>query len=205
VTEMDLATRLGVSRTPVRQAISRLVVEGLLTSEPHSGLSVTSLDYQQGMELYAIREVLEGTAARWAAQHASSTELAAMAEIVESEPALFDKPQQLLEANRRLHTTIFLAAHNRFLLRSLMQLHVTMALLPSLLAERGRAQEAHHEHLALLAALRARDGEQAESIARQHIRASQQHRVTTLVEKAVVEMGQPGAPNLDLREESVGN
>ncbi|MBN8873512.1 MAG: GntR family transcriptional regulator [Rhodospirillales bacterium] len=189
ITEMELATRLGMSRTPIRYAISRLVFEGLLTSEPQSGLSVTSLDYQQGMELYAMREVLEGTAARWAAQHASPAELAAMSEIIAGEPALFDKPHRLLEANRKLHTAIFLAAHNRFLVRSLTQLHVTMALLPSLLAERDRARDAHREHLALLAALRARDGDKAEALARQHIRASQQHRITSLVSKTSGEMG----------------
>ena len=87
LTETDLAARFGVSRTPVRQAIARLEAEGLLTHEPRRGLTVMRPDHQQVVELYVMREVLEAAAARLAAQHASPTEIGAMAELVAGEPA----------------------------------------------------------------------------------------------------------------------
>ena len=89
-----------------------------------------------------MREVLEGAAARLAAQHASPTEIGAMAELIAQEPALFQEARALAETNQRLHGLLYLAAHNRYLLRSLEQLGATMALLPSLLTVGGRAAQA---------------------------------------------------------------
>jgi DNA-binding GntR family transcriptional regulator len=193
ITEADLAARIGVSRTPVRQAIARLEAEGLLTHEPRRGLTVTRPDHQQVVELYVMREALEGTAARLAAQHASETELAAMAELLETEPALLADAAGLAGLNQRLHGLLYLAAHNRYLLRSLEQLSATMALLPSLLTQGGRAAAAHAEHRALLAALLARDGDAAEAAARAHARAAQRHRLAWLVRTVGVPMAAPGA------------
>jgi DNA-binding GntR family transcriptional regulator len=192
LTETDLASRFGVSRTPVRQAIARLEAEGLLTHEPRRGLTVTRPDHQQVVELYVMREVLEGAAARLAAQHASPTEIGAMAELVAGEPALFADARALAETNQRLHGLLYLAAHNRYLLRSLEQLSATMALLPSLLTLAGRAEAAHAEHSAILAALRARDGDAAEAASRAHARAAQRHRLAWLVRTVGVPLAAPG-------------
>jgi DNA-binding GntR family transcriptional regulator len=193
LTETDLAARFGVSRTPVRQAIARLEAEGLLTHEARRGLTVTRPDHAQVVELYVMREVLEGAAARLAAQHASPTEIGAMAELIAEEPALFQEARALAETNQRLHGLLYLAAHNRYLLRSLEQLGATMALLPSLLTVGGRAAQAHAEHQAMLAALRARDGDAAEAAARAHAQASQRHRLAWLVRTVGVPYAAPGA------------
>jgi len=192
LTETDLAARFGVSRTPVRQAIARLEAEGLLTHEPRRGLIVTQPDHAQVVELYVMREILEGAAARLAAQHASDTELAAMAELIEEEPLAFSDALRLAAINQRLHGLLYLAAHNRYLLRSLEQLGATMALLPSLLTRSGRAEQAHAEHRALLAALLARDGAGAEAAARAHARAAQRHRLAWLVNTLGVPVAAPG-------------
>jgi DNA-binding GntR family transcriptional regulator len=192
LTETSLAERFGVSRTPVRQAIARLEAEGLLTHEPRRGLAVTRPDHAQVVELYVMREVLEGAAARLAAQHASETEVEAMAELVETEPAAFDDARRLAEVNLRLHGMLYLAAHNRYLLRSLEQLSATMALLPSLLTRGGRAEAAHAEHRAILEALRRRDGAAAEEAARAHARAAQRHRLAWMVNTLGVPVAAPG-------------
>ena len=192
LTETDLAARFGVSRTPVRQAIARLEAEGLLTHEARRGLTVTRPDHAQVVELYVMREVLEGAAARLAAQHASPTEIGAMAELIAGEPALFADARALAETNQRLHGLMYLAAHNRYLLRSLEQLGATMALLPSLLTVGGRAAQAHAEHQAMLAALRARDGDAAEAAARAHAQASQRHRLAWLLRTVGVPYAAPG-------------
>lgn len=192
LTETDLAARFGVSRTPVRQAIARLESEGLLTHEARRGLTVTRPDHAQVVELYVMREVLEGAAARLAAQHASPTEIGAMAELIASEPAHFDDARALAETNQRLHGLLYLAAHNRYLLRSLEQLGATMALLPTLLTVGGRAAQAHAEHQAILAALQARNGEAAEAAARAHAQAAQRHRLAWLVRTVGVPYAAPG-------------
>lgn len=192
LTETDLAARFGVSRTPIRQAIAKLEAEGLLTHEPRRGLSVSRPDHAQVVELYVMREILEGAAARLAAQHASETEIAAMEELVAGEPAIFADAPKLAAVNQRLHGLLYLAAHNRYLLRSLEQLSANMALLPSLLTIGGRAQQAHEEHLALLAALRARDGAAAEEAAKAHSRAAQKQRLAWLVQVSGVPLAAPG-------------
>ncbi|TCZ64843.1 GntR family transcriptional regulator [Roseicella aquatilis] len=194
LTETDLAARFGVSRTPVRGAIARLEAEGLLTHEPRRGLTVTRPDHAGVMELYVMREILEGAAARLAAQHATEAELAAMAEIVEGEPAAFGHPGQLAEVNQRLHGLLYLSAHNRYLLRSLEQLSATMALLPSLLTLDGRAEAAHAEHRAVLAALQRRDGAAAEAAARAHARSAQRHRLAWLLRAGELPVAAPGTP-----------
>lgn len=177
ITEVELAARLGVSRTPVREAVSRLEADGLLTNEPRRGLIVTNLSHQQVVELYFMREILEGAAARLAAQGASDIELATLTELSNKEFTCLDDLEALQEINRNFHRMLMLAAHNRYLLRSLTQLSVTMSLLPSLLDQGDRARLAAEEHRAIVNALNRRDREEAESAAREHVRASQQHRM----------------------------
>ena len=192
LTESALARRVGASRTPVRQAIARLESEGLLTREAR-GLAVTRPNHAQVVELFVMREILEGAAARLAAQHASETEIGAMAELVEDEPSRFGDGPALAAINQRLHGLLYLGAHNRYLLRSLDQLAATMALLPSLLMEGGRAEGAHAEHVRLLAALQRRDGDAAEAAAREHARAALRHRLAWLVRTVGVPVAAPGA------------
>ncbi|ARC38749.1 GntR family transcriptional regulator (plasmid) [Paracoccus yeei] len=177
VTEVDLAERFGVSRTPVRDAVSRLEADGLLTNEPRRGLVVTVLSHQQVVELYFMREILEGASARLAAQSASDIELSMLEELSNKEAQSLGDIGALVEINRNFHRLMMLAAHNRYLLRSLSQLTLTMSLLPSLLDKGDRAQSAAEEHRAIVKALLARDREGAEEAARKHIRSSQQHRM----------------------------
>ena len=73
LTETDLAARFGISRTPVREAIRRLETEGLVIHLARVGATVRALDYAEVTELYEMRAVLEGTAARLSARAASET------------------------------------------------------------------------------------------------------------------------------------
>lgn len=184
VTEADLAARFGVSRTPVRDAIVRLEADGLLTTEPRRGLIITDLSHQQIVELYFMREVLEGAAARQAAQSASDIELRTIAELAESETAHKGDFDELGEINVKFHQMIMLAAHNRYLLRSLSQLAVTMSLLPSLLSKGTRADAAAQEHSEIVQALLSRNSEAAETAARKHVRSSLQHRMLLAIRNA---------------------
>lgn len=181
LTEAELVQRLGVSRTPVRQALTRLEAEGLLAHEPRRGLVVARPDHQQVIELYAMREVLESTAARFAAQHASAAELRSLARLIGEEEKVLDDSRAQSAINQQVHTLVHRAAHNRYLLRSLAQLNDTMALLPTMLGDPVRALEAHAEHRAILEALERRDGDAAEAAMRSHIGSAQNHRVAWLL------------------------
>lgn len=181
VVESELASWLGVSRTPIREAVLRLEQEGLLTHAPRQGLMVVELDYQAVIELYAMREVLEGAAAGLAAQHASSAEVETLREMIAFEAELTEA-ERAAAANRKFHQILHYAAHNRFLLKSLNALSDAMMLLgATTLGLPGRHATALEEHRAIVDAIAGRDSEAAEQAARAHIREAQRHRVRMMV------------------------
>ncbi|KUF11139.1 GntR family transcriptional regulator [Pseudoponticoccus marisrubri] len=178
--ETELAKRLGISRTPIREAIRQLESDGLVSHQPRSGATVRRLDYAEITELYEMRSVLEGTAARFAARAASEIELSELATINDEMRAGRDTAQ-LYEANRQFHRVLLNAARNRFLVKSVDSLQKTMLILgPSTMEEGDRAERAMEEHAALLDALRARDGDRAEASMRAHIEAAHRARLRQL-------------------------
>ncbi len=175
--ETDLADRLGLSRTPVREAIRMLEADGLVVHLPRQGATVRSLGYAEVVELYEMRAVLEGTAARLAARAASDLELSELAALNEAlEQA--DTGPAAVELNRHFHLTLLDAAKNRYLTRSTQALQKTLLILgPTTLATPARAAEAGAEHRAVLTALVARDGARAEVAMRAHIDAAHRMRL----------------------------
>ncbi|GAB2900821.1 GntR family transcriptional regulator [Paraburkholderia jirisanensis] len=180
--EKDITERFGMSRTPVREALKRLEAESLLTYEPRRGLTVTRPTHQMIMELYSMREALEAKAAALAAQHASDIEIAALSALVDEETRFFNDPPRLSEINQRFHAMMHLAAHNRYLLRSLQTMNDTMALLPTMLGDPARAREAHREHLEIIRHIVARNSAASGQAAEAHIRSAQKRRVQWLLE-----------------------
>jgi DNA-binding GntR family transcriptional regulator len=168
--EAELASRLKVSRTPVREALRRLTSEGLIEFAPSRGMMIVELDKQQVRELYALRETLEGAAARFAAQHASPSEIAALVELLERQDRSTLPSEEAARLNRRFHNAIHEAAHNRYLVLSLRQLYASLALLPgTTFTAPGRIASAREEHGAILTAIQDRDAVRAEAGARHHI------------------------------------
>lgn len=168
--ESELAERLGVSRTPVREALQRLETQSMLARDGRS-LIVATLDHNQLAEFYAVRSELEGLAARLAARHARDEEIRVLRSMVEDDRALLgNDPRLLSRANRRFHKQIHLASHNRFLVQQLELLHRSMALMAiTSLAAEGRDEMAMAEHHDIVAAIEARDGDAADEALRQHI------------------------------------
>ena len=184
IVEQEVAARLEISRTPVREALRRLEEAGLIMQAPHRGLVVGSLDPQAVNELYEIREALEGAAAEMAAKHASDAERLVMQQMVDREPALPKDPLVLAEHNRALHETIYHAAHNRYLLRTLAGLRDAMALLgPTTFSVAQRQPVAHGQHRQIIAAIRAGDATAAGEAARAHIRSAHAVRLGMLAEQ----------------------
>jgi DNA-binding GntR family transcriptional regulator len=184
LTEVDLAEWLGASRTPVREALARLEAEGLVARDRRRGTIVAELDASMVAELYAMREVLEGAAAAFAARHASDAEIAGLRALVSGDRSRKRDPQALARSNRQFHEALYRAAHNRYLLKTLSALREAMALLgPTTLAMHGRSSIALDEHAALVSALERRDGPKAEGAARAHIRAAYRARLLVMVDR----------------------
>ncbi|MCO5093127.1 GntR family transcriptional regulator [Bosea sp. (in: a-proteobacteria)] len=178
--EADLAQQLNVSRTPIRDAIRRLISEGLVTIAPSRGVMVIELSKQQVREIYALREVLEGAAARLAAQFATKEELAILRQALESSANIVE-PARYADFNTVFHQAIHDAAHNQYLALALNQLANSLALLPGTTFQApGRLPVAKQEHMAMLEAIESRDQDLAELLARKHIRQAHMTRANMM-------------------------
>lgn len=167
--ESDLADRFGVSRTPIREALQRLETQSLLERDGRS-LIVASLNHNQMSELYVVRRELEGLAARLAARHATNEEVKVLRSMVRADDALINDSAALARANRRFHTQIHLASHNRYLVQQLDLVHRTMALMATTsLAAQGRGEIAQGEHSGIVTAIENRDEDAAEQALKDHI------------------------------------
>lgn len=179
--EVEIAERLGLSRTPVREAMRLLEGDGLVVHQPRLGATVRALDYAEIMELYEMRAVLEGTAARLAARAASEVELSELTALNDEFAQAVGHQAQAAEINRQFHMILQDAAKNRFLIKSISSLQKTMMILgPTTLLDAERAQSAVGEHGRIMEALNARDGVRAEAEMRAHIEAAQRARLKGL-------------------------
>ncbi|RGP35396.1 GntR family transcriptional regulator [Pseudotabrizicola alkalilacus] len=176
--ETELAETLGISRTPVREALHRLHAMGLAQHGPQRGLIVAHLSYEQLRQLFAVRQGLEGMATRLAAEHASRHEISVLQEMVEDDRGVRD-PKELSRRNKLFHKQIARASHNTYMIEALDSLRIHLSLLPSStyhLAE--RIDSAQKEHEAIVAAIAAGDGDAAELNARNHIVSGYKIRLT---------------------------
>lgn len=170
--ETEIADRLGISRTPVREAIRQLEADGLVMHLPRQGATIRTLDQAEVIELYEMRAVLEGTAARLTARVASGVELAELTDL-NAELAAAGAGPQAQDLNRQFHRTLLESARNRFLVKAMSALQKTLLILgPTTLADPGRAAAAVAEHAAVLEALAARDAVAAEAAMRAHVESA---------------------------------
>ena len=181
--EVDLAKAIGLSRTPIREALARLEAEGLIVHDPIRGILVADLDYGMTTELYFMREVLEGTAARLAAQHASEVEISILEDLCQQYETAKDQATLALR-NRQFHDTLYRCSHNRYLIKSLTMLHDTLMLLgSSTLNDPDRAKKTVAEHRAVVNAIRERNPAKAEELMCEHIHAAQKLRLRKMFEQ----------------------
>jgi DNA-binding GntR family transcriptional regulator len=177
VREEEIARNLGVSRTPVREALQRLHQRGLLVFGAGRGLTVASLSQHQVLQLYAMREILEGSAARFAAEHATAPEIAVLWRLQKELCKPDHDTMALVTLNRRLHQAIYEAAHNQYLIQTLSVLHDSLALLHSTTFRvPSRRLESDEEHRQIVEAIEQHNPDRAEEAARQHIRQAQRTR-----------------------------
>jgi len=178
VLEAEIAEWLMVSRTPVREALRRLESEDVL-ARGTQGLTVVEMTEEETLELYDLREVLEGAAAEFAVRNATSQDLLALQRALEHEEHCADENAHRLAAvNRDFHVALVTAAHNRHLSKTLNTMQDVFLRLPSTtFSMPGRPAKALAEHRRIVEAIERRDAPAAARAARAHIRQSRSVRL----------------------------
>ncbi|MBV9549651.1 MAG: GntR family transcriptional regulator [Alphaproteobacteria bacterium] len=176
VTIESLARRLGVSQTPVREALSMLEAKGLVTKQQFIGYCTAPiLNRAQFEEIYEIRLLLEPYAARRAAEKMSDEQIAELqrllARMAPDGDATRSSYDRFAEQDSDLHERIAIAGGNRLIAESLARMHIHLHIFRLCFKSRI-ASDAHDEHAGLVAAIAARDGAGAEEAMRAHLRNS---------------------------------
>lgn len=179
--EAELAQQFGVSRTPVREALKRLEAQGLAAHEPNRGMVIPVLGHEEINELYMVRQVLEGSVARFAAQHANDAEIGLLREMIADDRRHMDDAETLAKSNREFHRRLTLASHNRYLIDQVAHLRQAILLLSgTTLVDPARRKPAIEEHARIVEAIAERDGAAAEEAARHHIAQAHAARLRTI-------------------------
>lgn len=171
--EADLANELGTSRTPIREALLLLQSEGLVEASPNRGSVVRSYDDDDLDELYALRAVLEGYAARLAATQITPEQLAELDDSNERyrELRTSDKLPELVAENLTFHDVILECAGSQRLAAMVRQLKAMPMIYQSYMAySEDHRRTAEADHRAITAALRAGDGASAAAAMERHVR-----------------------------------
>lgn len=182
LSEADLANQLGMSKTPVREALRRMASEGLVTPIPHVGYLIPQLSYRDVRESLEVREAVEAQVARLACERMNPAEIVSIqAAFAEAEVAMTgDRPadlERMRAMNQLLHSSLLRAADNARLEQILegVRNQVERAIRELLHDDFGRYQQSFAEHRAVLAALESRDPAAAEAAMRAHVSSVSEH------------------------------
>ncbi len=176
LTEKTLSERLGVSRTPLREALSQLELQGLVESIPNKGFVVVGISSQDIEDIYVIKHAIEALAARLAAERITEEDVTELEETINLTEFYVGKGnvEKVLELDSRFHDLIAKAGKNRPLRAMMANYHnfVKMARMKSL-TNPGRLSLVLEEHRAILDAIAKGDADKAEHLADMHIRRAQ--------------------------------
>ena len=172
IDEPALCEQLGISRTPLREALKVLTAEGLLRHEPRRGCFGNQITERDLDEIFPVIALLEGRCAFEAARNASDADLAALEVLHQrlNRHAQARRISDYYETNHSIHEAIITLADNRWLAQVIGDLRkiLRLARLQQLHAP-GRLAQSLAEHMAVFAALKARDAEGAEAAMRTHL------------------------------------
>jgi DNA-binding GntR family transcriptional regulator len=166
-----LAARLGIGRTPVKEAITRLQTEGLLSVAGRSGTIVNRIDEAQTEQLFALRRALEDFAADFAVQNVTARDLQQIKKCLQR-LGRSNSTSEFVRANVEFHSMIVAAAGNPFLIRMYGQLQIQLQIV-TYLVQRGfdskAADARHREHATIVKALEKRDAQALKHALRTHV------------------------------------
>jgi GntR family transcriptional regulator, vanillate catabolism transcriptional regulator len=206
MSELPLVDRIGVSRTPLRLALATLEHEGLLEKLPHGGYTVREFTQAEIADAIEVRGVLEGTAARFAAERGvGRRELQRLVDLNEQMAAVmhlsdFDSFALYVEVNRRFHMRLLKLSGSTQLQRAWTSIVALPFASPSALVltevelseSRQIVRLAHSQHVSLVEAIALRQGTRAEGVAREHARISLSNLELVMRERQVLQR-MPGA------------
>lgn len=190
INELELASAWQISRTPIREALRRLEAEGLVQAAPGRGMLVPLLSPADVEELYALREALEGMAARHAAERTTAQFLAQLNTQLKNYGVALKQEDiaQLVAADGALHDAIVQMAQNRSLEQAIQtarsrahQVHARSFRL------KGRASKTFREMAKVVAAIRAKNAARAEANLRDHLASLRSDVVTNFDELMATE------------------
>ena len=170
--EIQLAEELGVSRTPIREALRKLELEGFIVMVPRKGAYVADVSFKDIADVFEIRAALEGLAAGLAAERITDEELEEMERLVveKTEAISNNDMERLVAVDTSFHETIYKASRNERLtniinnLREQIQRYRTTSL-----AYPGRMKRSLEEHRGIVEAIQSRNAQLAHQVAREHI------------------------------------
>lgn len=170
--ENTIGAELGVSRTPVREALRQLELSGLVNIIPNKGAYVTGISAKDAHDIYVIRSYLEGLCARWACENITEEQINAIEEVIflsefHTKKGHYD---QIVELDSKFHKLIYDACGSKILEHELTVFHHYVERIRKItLSMEERAVRSNAEHTAILNAIRERNGELAEKLAHEHI------------------------------------
>ncbi len=170
--ENTIGIELGVSRTPVREALRQLELEGLVTIIPNKGAYVTGITSKDIHDIYIIRSYLEGLCAKWACENITEEQIEALDEILYLSEFHTRRShnEQLVELDNKFHHLIYKASGSKILNHVLSDFHHYVERIRKItLSRSSRATKSNEEHALILDAIKKRDSELAESLAHDHI------------------------------------
>lgn len=171
IDERALIERLGIGRTPVREALRRLAHEQLVEVFPRRGMFVTNVDVRDLARISEVREALEPEAARLAAERATEDERDALAELGSS----IVRGADLMDIDERIHRAIYAAAHNDLLEKTLGEYYVLAHRIWMIALDRNEAlEEAVEAHRNLVLAIINGSGDRAADLMRAHVQDFEQ-------------------------------
>jgi DNA-binding GntR family transcriptional regulator len=179
ISELALAEEFGVSRTPVRETFKQLQTEGLIEIRPRVGTFVTTPSRREILELFEMKELLEGAAARLLAQRGRVPEVDQLEENLRQfdKAVASDDRDRYVELVDEFHNLLIVGADNAKLeshYRTLMNQLAYSRLVTTSLSQPGRPIQSDREHHLVLDLIIAKDGDTAERVMREHVRASRQ-------------------------------
>jgi len=170
--EVQLAEQLGVSRTPIREAIRKLELEGLVVMIPRRGAYVGDISVKDILDVLEVREVLEGLAASLAAERMQKDELQSLRQVTEEFRKVFEEQntQGMVEKDNEFHDKIFQATRNQKLLHIAHGLHEQVQRFRIMyFSEYNTSKTLAEEHQAILEAIEKRDRKKARELAQYHV------------------------------------
>ncbi len=170
INERELVERLGIGRTPVREALRRLAQEGLVEVYPRRGMFVTDVDVRKLALVSEVRAALEPEAARLAAERATDAERAELQELLDELDAGGSDDHALMALDERIHRAVYRCARNDLLATTLEQYYVLALRIWTIALDRQHElSDAVQGHRALLEAIHDGDGERAAATMRAHV------------------------------------